>query len=532
MTREDVENWFLTRDQRGNPDTRIDADRDVAWTTGNLAIPRIHGAHYFRRLYEELCSVKKGDWIHFTDWRGDPDELLAGPGTEVAKVLADVARRGAHVRGLVWRSHPGIFSEGKNLHLAEEVNAEGGEILLDERVRRGGSHHQKLFLIRHPGNEDDDVAFVGGIDLCHSRNDDEGHKGDPQVYELDKRYGDRPPWHDAQVEVHGPVIRDLALTFRERWEDPTPLDHRNPLRRMLARRAHEPDDGPGPLPDMPPDPQPAGPHAIQVLRTYPAKRPPFPFARRGERSIARAYHKAYGRAESFIYLEDQYFWSGRVASLLADTLSSKPNLHAIVVVPRYPEQDGTLSGPPNRAGQLKAIETVRAAGGDRVAFYDLENEEGCPIYVHAKVCVVDDVWAAIGSDNVNLRSWTHDSELSCAILDETRDTREPVDPAGLGDGARVFARDLRLQLWREHLGADSDEKLLDPHEAFELWRKTAGALDEWHAAGKRSERPPGRIRAHHPKEDPKWVRRISFPLYRTALDPDGRPRDLRRANRF
>lgn len=527
-----LDDWFLTPQERGNPDTDIDSERGAAWTTGNLAIPRIHGKHYFKRLYEELCGLDKDDWIHFTDWRGDPDERLDGPGTEIATVLADLARRGVHVRGLVWRSHPGAFSEGENLHLAEKVNADGGEILLDERVRRGGSHHQKLFLIRHPQDEDKDVAFVGGIDLCHSRNDDERHLGDPQTYDLDKRYGDRPAWHDAQMEVHGPVIRDLAVTFRERWDDPTPLDHRNPLRRMMAKRAHEPDDSPRPLPDMPNDPAPAGPHAIQVLRTYPAKKPPFPFARLGERSIARAYHKAYDRAQSFIYLEDQYFWSGRVASLLAETLKKKPNLHAIVVVPRYPEQDGTFSGPPNRAGQLTAIETVREAGGDRVAFYDLVNEEHCPIYVHSKVCVVDDVWAAIGSDNVNLRSWTHDSELSCAVIDETLDGREPLDPAGLGDGARKFARDLRLELWREHLSLSDDEELLDPREGFEVWRKRAEALDDWYGSGRPGNRPPGRARAHRPKDDPAWVRRLAFPIYRMALDPDGRPRSMRKDNDF
>ena len=79
------------------------------------------------------------------------------------------------------------------------------------------------------------------------------------------------------------------------------------------------------------------------------------------------------------------------------------------------------------------------AGGDRVLVCDLENTDGTPIYVHAKVCVIDDVWVMLGSDNVNRRSWTHDSELSCAVIDAVPDDREPRDPAGLGDGARRFA---------------------------------------------------------------------------------------------
>ena len=74
----------------------------------------------------------------------------------------------------------------------------------------------------------------------------------------------------------------------------------------------------------------------------------------------------------------------------------------------------------------------RSAGGDRFGIYDVENQQGVPVYVHSKVVVVDDVWAMIGSDNLNRRSWTHDSELSCAVIDAERDRREPADPAGGG----------------------------------------------------------------------------------------------------
>ena len=41
--------------------------------------------------------------------------------------------------------------------------------------------------------------------------------------------------------------------------------------------------------------------------------------------------------------------------------------------------------------------------------------------MHAKVGIVDDVWASVGSDNINRRSWTHDSELACAVVDDRLD---------------------------------------------------------------------------------------------------------------
>ena len=529
------DDWFLTSEERGNPATNIDSRRGNgrAWTEGNRVSVLVDGACYFARLYDVLSTLQRDDWLHFTDWEGDPDERLAGPGTAIGHVLADLARDGVHVRGLLWRSHPrqAHFSEQQNTKLVREANKAGAEILLDERVQRGGSHHQKLVVLRRAASPDDDVAFVGGIDLCHGRHDDPLHRGDPQRVELDERYGDQPPWHDLQLEVRGPAVGDLAHTFRERWEDPTPLDHRNPLRvavRTLTRQPRRPD----PLPPVRRDPAPRGPHTVQVIRTYPAKRPRYPFAPDGERSIGRAYLKAIRRARRLIYVEDQYLWSREWTAAIADALREHPDLHVIAVVPRYAERGGTVSANAENIGRQRVIEALCAASGDRVGIYDLENEQGNAIYVHAKVCVIDDVWMEVGSDNLNRRSWTHDSELSCAVLDTTRDDREPRDPAGLGDGARVLPRDTRLRLWREHLGRDvgDDADLLDPASGFAAWRAAAVALDEWHAGGRHRPRPRGRARVHQPERVPRRHQWWSEMFHRGFVDPDGRPRHLRRAD--
>ena len=267
---------------------------------------------------------------------------------------------------------------------------------------------------------------------------------------------------------------------------------------------------------------------MQILRTYPVKKPPYPFAPNGERSIARAYAKAFGRARRLIYLEDQYLWSAHVAGALADALRENPDLHLVVVVPRYPEQGGRVSGPAERIGHQQAIDLMLDAGGDRVGVYDLENDEGTPVYVHAKVCVIDDVWAIIGSDNLNLRSWTHDSELSCAVLDAELDPRPPFDLAGTGDGARRFARDLRLRLAAEHLGRSADDPdLLDPARVVEIWRDSATSLDAWHDGGRRGDRPAGRVRLHRPGRVKWWAAWWAAPIYRLVVDPDGRPRGMR-----
>lgn len=530
-----LDDWFLTPDERGNAATAIDRRRGdgTGWTEGNRVEVLVDGAEYFGRLYEALLSLGSGDCVLLTDWEGDGDELLAGPGSEVGRVLADVARRGVQVRGLLWRSHPrqAHFAEQENAALAKMVDAAGGEIVLDERVRRGGSHHQKLVVIQRRAGPDEDVAFEGGIDLCHGRHDDSRHAGDRQAIALDGRYGSRPPWHDVQVEVRGPAVGDLAYTFRERWQDPTPLDHRNPWRIAVRRLTNEPRH-PDPLPPARDDPAPRGTHAVQVLRTYPAKRPSYPFAPEGERSIARAYLKAFRRARRLVYLEDQYLWSSQAAHALADALRRHRELHVVAVVPRYPDRGGRATSAASRIGREYAIDILRQAGGDRVAVYDLENTDGIPIYVHAKVCVIDDVLLVVGSDNLNRRSWTHDSEISCSVIDATLDERAPADPGRLGDGARRLARETRLRLWREHLervdGNDAD--FLDPADGFAALSRSAADLDRWHHDGRRGPRPPGHLRRHNPEHVSKWARRSAFALYRVVLDPDGRPRNLRHAD--
>jgi phosphatidylserine/phosphatidylglycerophosphate/cardiolipin synthase-like enzyme len=234
-----------------------------------------------------------------------------------------------------------------------------------------------------------------------------------------------------------------------------------------------------------------------------------------------------------IYIEDQYFWSGEIAKLLADALRRRPTLQVLAVVPRFPDKDSKLSGPPSRLAQARAIAIVKAAGGQRVGIYNIENENSNPVYVHAKVCVIDDVWATVGSDNLNRRSWTHDSELSCAVIDSELDDRLPLDPGGLGDGSRKFARSLRLSLWAEHLGLSVDDpKLLDLTNSSTLWNETANSLDSWRSRGSQRHRPTTRIRLHEVDPVPPGSQRWADVVYRLIFDPDGRPLSLRLRRRF
>lgn len=166
-----IDDWFLTAAECGNPFTRLDHRHGGrACTSGNHARVWIDGVDCFARLLEVVSAQRAGDLLLFTDWRGDADERLAPDGPMVGELICAAARRGVLVRGLFWRSHVDFlrYSERQNREFADEVRRAGGEAILDQRGPPMGCHHQEFIIARHPGRPELDVAFVGGIDLCHT----------------------------------------------------------------------------------------------------------------------------------------------------------------------------------------------------------------------------------------------------------------------------------------------------------------------------------------------------------------------------
>jgi phosphatidylserine/phosphatidylglycerophosphate/cardiolipin synthase-like enzyme len=210
--------------------------------------------------------------------------------------------------------------------------------------------------------------------------------------------------------------------------------------------------------ELPPGagPQLAGaPARVQVVRTIPALT--YRFAPQGIFGIAQAYTLAVRRARRFIYLESQYLWlenfegidifrlgwtSHHMRALLDElAAAAERGVTIALLLPDHPNAgrgftDGTIEWLRQHA--------PTAVAEDRLHFFTLcacaphPQKDGIryrPIYVHAKVGIVDDRWATVGSANLNSRGVSHDAELNLAVLDED------------------FARALRLSLWSEHAGA-------------------------------------------------------------------------------
>ena len=130
--------------------------------------------------------------------------------------------------------------------------------------------------------------------------------------------------------------------------------------------------------------------------------------------------KAIRRAQNYIYIEDQYLVSSGLADVLHNALNTVRKL--VIVVPRltdgYPAEAFNFH-------QAKFLQIVRAHHPEKVHVYHLvQPATGDTIYVHSKLMIIDDVYAVVGSSNVNRRSMTHDTELAAAVVDA--DSLEPV----------------------------------------------------------------------------------------------------------
>jgi phosphatidylserine/phosphatidylglycerophosphate/cardiolipin synthase-like enzyme len=143
---------------------------------------------------------------------------------------------------------------------------------------------------------------------------------------------------------------------------------------------------------------------------------------RGEFSVMAGLVKACKRASELILIFDQYFWSTPYANLLSQQISVKPDLHLIIILP--PHADSTSQFAADIQHRIRR-NTLEALPRSRVGIYSLWNYLGINtslrnkgIYCHAKVQAFDNMLLVCGSSNINRRSHSCDTELSCAVYDK------------------------------------------------------------------------------------------------------------------
>jgi phosphatidylserine/phosphatidylglycerophosphate/cardiolipin synthase-like enzyme len=188
----------------------------------------------------------------------------------------------------------------------------------------------------------------------------------------------------------------------------------------------------------------------------------------GEFSVFDQYIAAIDRAERTIYLEDQAIGSPKIVGHLKAALERGVAVAFLVPGNAHPEYraareiaavkpffDLVASLGDFDHFLLTGIASNAKAGG----YYD--------IYVHAKIMLIDDAWATIGSTNVADRSFFGDTELNASFWH------------------RPTARALRCELLQEHLGSDTSG--LDDVEALSLMRERARQNQSRRGRGERLE---------------------------------------------
>lgn len=370
--------------------------------------------------------------VHITGWHLSPEFAVVRNErpTVLRNLLADLAGR-VDVRVLLWAGAPlPLFRPSRrSVQDARDRLTRGTGIrcALDSRERPMHCHHEKTIVV------DDRVAFVGGIDLTSLA----GDRFDTNDHPARAAVG----WHDAGARLEGPAVGDVADHFRMRWREVTGES----------------------IPQSRPPP-PAGNLDVQSVRTIPERI--YDAVPNGDFRILESYLRALRSARRLIYAENQFLWSQEIAAVLADKLSNPPcdDFRLVLLLPANPNNGsddtrgvlGELVAADNGHGRL--VPATLYARGPGIA-HD-------PIYVHAKITIVDDDWLTLGSANLNEHSLFNDTEMNLVV----RNTE--------------LVRRTRARLWAEHLELDPHLLSADTTEVVDHhWKPTSREQRERRAAG-------------------------------------------------
>jgi len=402
-------------------------------------------------LSEEAIALWNANRLQVRDVLG----FAAQHGVKVGVLLWDAPRLGVHLTN----------DPAEQKQLLEEV---GVDCLLDNSsvkiTHLTEALHQKCAVV------DSHIAFVGGIDLT-LQSDGDYDRWDTHYHPAESpergsaHTASMHPWHDAHMRIEGPVVADIQQNIVQRWME------------VAARR--EGPEWPAQLPTEPPTPVADGAQA-QIIRSIP--KDTYEFAPGGIMTIHDAYMRAVNAAQRYIYLESQYLWpevyrgidtllwGGKCPEMeqFLDALAAGLNRGVLVgiIVPDHPNvgrryTDAGFDYLRERAPDAAAAGRLLALtlGADSVST-DVPGELFYrPVYVHAKVGIVDDRWLTVGSANLNNRGFGGDAEMNISLADP-----------------RV-ASAMRLALWMEHLQASLEEgaTLRDVERGFAALREQADA---------------------------------------------------------
>ncbi|KAF9454771.1 phospholipase D [Macrolepiota fuliginosa MF-IS2] len=440
----------------------------------------VDGRDYFWNLSRAILLAREVIYIH--DWWLSPELLMRRPNKERYRLdylLERKAKEGVKIYVILYQEVSNRTTPTDSHYAKQRLMGLHPNIMVQRspsHFQTGTfywAHHEKVCVI------DQAIGFMGGIDLCFGRWDTPQHVlvddvdgtdrpeiwpgkdySNPRIsdfYNLnkpeenmyDRTQSPRMPWHDVAMQVVGQPARDLARHFNHT--------------RMMPFLLPPPEFKPGELTQM----GLTGTCEMQICRSAGPWSMGTPT--KTEHSIQNAYLKAIQMSEHFVYIENQFF----ITSTIVNDVKVENNIgDAIVHRIIKAHRDGTpwkcciiiplLPGFTFPVDHSDAS-AVRQQPDEYISVFSLRNWAKMrgdvltteQVYIHGKVCIVDDRLAIIGSANINERSQRgdRDSEVAAVI----RDT-DMIDGTMAGQPFKVgrFAHTLRVRLMREHLGVDVD----------------------------------------------------------------------------
>ena len=395
----------------------------------------VDGEDYFAALRQVVCQARRE--LLLIGWDFDFEiEMLPGKSDEdgnapdglpnqVGAFLEAVVEQSPdlHVYILKWNgavlAAPGRLLSSVAVYVSSSDRI---HFALDGHHPFGACHHQKIIVA------DNAFAFCGGIDVTENRWDTTEHlPDDPR--RVGKDGAQLGPWHDATTALTGPVAEALGELSRARWF------------RATGETVTPPDTA---APDIWPDCLPID--ARQVDVAIARTEPPYD----GEpliNEIECLFLDSIRAARETIYIESQYLTTETVCDALHDRLSAEDPPEIIII-----NHEAALSGFENQSMHVlrgRVMTRLREADhADRLRILYPVNSADAPIYVHAKIMIVDDAILHIGSSNLDDRSMGFDTECDVAIqgpADLIAGFREKLLSEHLGVSPEHFAETLRRE---------------------------------------------------------------------------------------
>jgi phosphatidylserine/phosphatidylglycerophosphate/cardiolipin synthase-like enzyme len=380
----------------------------------------VDGAAYFSTLAQCLLKARRSIIIVAWDFDGAIRLEPCSSQQTVGSLLRSLVDQWPqlHVNILVW-SEATIHAPGATLPLllGDDWSSHPRiRVRLDKHHPIYAAHHQKIITI------DDELAFVGGMDLTVDRWDTPSHELDcrQRVTPDGDPYG---PVHDVQMVLEGAAAKALADIARQRWRIATGED----------------------IPPSPTD-STAWPHdllpqfedvAIAISTVSPRWR--------GDKGCSHSLQMtldAIEAADKSIYLEAQYFTSRRVGRAIAESLAKPkgPNILVVVGLNSHGFIEHYVMA---RNRDRLARKLLNSDPHNRFRIYYPILPSGKDLKLHSKVMVIDDNFLRIGSSNFNNRSEGVDTECDVTVEAQNEQTRSAI--VGVRDG-----------LIAEHLGVEAE----------------------------------------------------------------------------